>query len=71
MQLPHVAWPGIAAFDYEFAIVQLVQTTLRSEVGKIDLDKTFEERERVNNAVVMSIDAATQPWGVKQSSGPA
>ncbi len=51
--------------NYEFAIIQLAQTTLRSEVGKIDLDKTFEERERVNNAVVMSIDAATQPWGVK------
>ena len=51
--------------DYEIAVIQLAQTTLRSEVGKIDLDKTFEERERVNNAVVMSIDAATQPWGVK------
>jgi len=51
--------------NYEFAIVQLAQTTLRSEVGKIDLDKTFEERERVNNAVVMAIDDATQPWGVK------
>lgn len=51
--------------NYEFAIIQLAQTTLRSEVGKIDLDKTFEERERVNNAVVMSIDSATQPWGVK------
>jgi regulator of protease activity HflC (stomatin/prohibitin superfamily) len=51
--------------DYEFAIIQLAQTTLRSEIGKIDLDKTFEERERINNAIVMSIDAATQPWGVK------
>lgn len=51
--------------DYELAIIQLAQTTLRSEVGKIDLDKTFEERERVNNAVVMAIDSATQPWGVK------
>lgn len=51
--------------DYETAIIQLAQTTLRSEVGKIDLDKTFEERERINNAVVMSIDSATQPWGVK------
>lgn len=51
--------------DYEMAIIQLAQTTLRSEVGKIDLDKTFEERERINNAVVMSIDSATQPWGVK------
>ena len=51
--------------NYEIAIVQLAQTTLRSEVGKIDLDKTFEERERINNAIVMSIDSATQPWGVK------
>jgi regulator of protease activity HflC (stomatin/prohibitin superfamily) len=51
--------------DYELAIIQLAQTTLRSEVGKIDLDKTFEEREKVNNAVVMAIDNATQPWGVK------
>lgn len=51
--------------NYELAVIQLAQTTLRSEVGKIDLDKTFEERERINNAIVMSIDAATQPWGVK------
>ncbi|OFZ17692.1 MAG: stomatin 2 [Bdellovibrionales bacterium RBG_16_40_8] len=51
--------------DYEVAIIQLAQTTLRSEVGKIDLDKTFEEREKVNNAVVLGIDNATQPWGVK------
>jgi regulator of protease activity HflC (stomatin/prohibitin superfamily) len=51
--------------SYELAIVQLAQTTLRSEIGKIDLDKTFEERERINNAIVMSIDGATQPWGVK------
>lgn len=51
--------------SYELAIVQLAQTTLRSEIGKIDLDKTFEERERINEAIVMSIDAATQPWGVK------
>lgn len=51
--------------SYEFAIIQLAQTTLRSEVGKIDLDKSFEEREHINNAIVMSIDAATQPWGVK------
>ncbi len=51
--------------NYEFAIVQLAQTTLRSEMGKIDLDRSFEERERINAAIVMSIDAATQPWGVK------
>lgn len=51
--------------NYEMAIIQLAQTTLRSEIGKIDLDKTFEERERINNAIVMGIDHATQPWGVK------
>jgi regulator of protease activity HflC (stomatin/prohibitin superfamily) len=51
--------------DFEFAIIQLAQTTLRSEIGKIDLDRTFEERERINNAVILAIDAATQPWGVK------
>jgi regulator of protease activity HflC (stomatin/prohibitin superfamily) len=51
--------------DYELAVIQLAQTTLRSEVGKIDLDKTFEEREHINNSIVMSIDNATQPWGVK------
>lgn len=51
--------------NFEVAIIQLAQTTLRSDIGKIDLDKTFEERERINNAVVMAIDLATQPWGVK------
>jgi regulator of protease activity HflC (stomatin/prohibitin superfamily) len=51
--------------NYEMAVVQLAQTTLRSEVGKIDLDKSFEEREHINNSVVMAIDGATQPWGVK------
>jgi regulator of protease activity HflC (stomatin/prohibitin superfamily) len=60
---PKAASYGVS--NYEFAIIQLAQTTLRSEIGKIDLDKTFEEREHINNAVVMSIDAATQPWGVK------
>lgn len=60
---PKAASYGVNHF--ELAIVQLAQTTLRSEIGKIDLDKTFEERERINNAIVMSIDAATQPWGVK------
>ncbi len=51
--------------NYLPAIVQLAQTTLRSEIGKIDLDRTFEEREHINNAVVMAIDKATDPWGVK------
>jgi regulator of protease activity HflC (stomatin/prohibitin superfamily) len=51
--------------DYRFAITQLAQTTLRSEMGKIDLDKTFEERTNINTAVVSEIDKATEAWGVK------
>lgn len=51
--------------NYITAVIQLAQTTLRSEIGKIDLDKTFEERDQINNAIVMAIDKATDPWGVK------
>jgi len=51
--------------DYMFAISQLAQTTLRSEVGKIDLDKTFEERTNINTQVVSELDKATEAWGVK------
>jgi regulator of protease activity HflC (stomatin/prohibitin superfamily) len=54
---------GIA--NYTFAITQLAQTTLRSEVGKIELDRTFEERTNINTAVVSELDKATEPWGVK------
>ena len=51
--------------DYMFAISQLAQTTLRSEVGKIDLDKTFEERTNINTQVVSELDKASEAWGVK------
>jgi regulator of protease activity HflC (stomatin/prohibitin superfamily) len=51
--------------NYTFAITQLAQTTLRSEVGKIDLDRTFEERTTINLAVVGELDKASEPWGVK------
>jgi len=51
--------------DYVFAIAQLAQTTMRSEVGKIDLDKSFEERSNINLSVVQELDKATEPWGVK------
>ena len=54
---------GIA--NYHFAISQLAQTTLRSEIGKIDLDRTFEERATINANVVTELDKATEPWGVK------
>ncbi len=51
--------------DYAFAIAQLAQTTLRSEIGKIDLDRTFEERGMINANVVAELDKASDPWGVK------
>lgn len=60
---PERASYGIS--DYLFAISQLAQTTLRSEIGKIELDKTFEERSHINIAVVNEIDRAATPWGVK------
>ncbi len=51
--------------NYIVAITQLAQTTLRSVVGKLELDKTFEEREFINHSVVSSIDEAAMNWGVK------
>ena len=51
--------------NYRFAIIQLAQTTLRSEIGKIDLDRTFEERQAINQNVVAELDKASAPWGVK------
>lgn len=60
---PHKASYGIN--DYVFAVTQLAQTTMRSEIGKIDLDKTFVERMAINQAVVAAIDEAAIGWGVK------
>jgi regulator of protease activity HflC (stomatin/prohibitin superfamily) len=60
---PERASYGIS--NYLFAITQLAQTTLRSEIGKIELDRTFEERSNINIQVVSEIDKATDPWGVK------
>jgi regulator of protease activity HflC (stomatin/prohibitin superfamily) len=51
--------------DFIFAITQLAQTNLRSEVGKIDLDRTFEERTNINLQVVTELDKASEAWGVK------
>jgi regulator of protease activity HflC (stomatin/prohibitin superfamily) len=51
--------------DYMFAIAQLAQTNMRSEMGKIELDRTFEERTHINNALVAELDKATEPWGIK------
>ena len=51
--------------NYLFACVQLAQTTLRSEIGKLDLDRTFEERAAINAAICSELDKASDPWGVK------
>ncbi|MFZ5432308.1 MAG: SPFH domain-containing protein [Calditrichota bacterium] len=51
--------------NYTFATIQLAQTTMRSMIGKIDLDRTFEERESINGGVVDAVDKASEPWGVK------
>ncbi|WP_054030264.1 SPFH domain-containing protein [Desulfatitalea tepidiphila] len=51
--------------DFLYAATQLAQTTMRSEIGKIDLDKTFEERVAINSAIIQAVDKASDPWGVK------
>src|SRR6266849_4716238 len=58
---PHLASYGIT--NYNFAISQLAQTTLRSEIGKIELDRTFEARGTINANVVSELDKASAPWG--------
>ena len=60
---PHLASYGIT--NYGFAISQLAQTTLRSEIGKIELDRTFEARGVINANVVGELDKASAAWGVK------
>jgi len=60
---PQMASYGIS--NYIFSITQLAQTTMRSEVGKIDLDKTFEERTTINSMIVEAINDASRTWGVK------
>lgn len=51
--------------NYYFAASQLAQTTLRSEIGKIELDRTFEERDTINASVIQALDKASEPWGLK------
>ena len=65
LQVLDAARASYGISDYHFAISQLAQTTLRSEIGKIDLDRTFEERSTINSNVVNELDKATEPWGVK------
>jgi regulator of protease activity HflC (stomatin/prohibitin superfamily) len=51
--------------NFLFASTQLSQTTMRSEIGKLELDRTFEEREAINHAIIEAVDKASDPWGVK------
>jgi regulator of protease activity HflC (stomatin/prohibitin superfamily) len=60
---PYKATYGVD--NYVFAVTQLAQTTMRSELGKMELDKTFEERERLNANIVASINEASAPWGIQ------
>lgn len=53
--------------NYKFAVVQISQTTMRSIIGKMELDKTFEERETINGSIVQAVDEASGPWGIKVS----
>lgn len=53
--------------NYKFAVIQMSQTTMRSVIGKMELDKTFEERETVNASIVEAVDKASDPWGIKVS----
>lgn len=59
---PYLASYGVE--DAEFAIMQLAQTTMRSELGKISLDKVFREREGLNVSIVESINKASEAWGI-------
>lgn len=60
---PQKASYGIS--DYKYATIQLAQTTMRSAIGKLELDRTFEERTKINGEIVMSVDEASDPWGVR------
>jgi regulator of protease activity HflC (stomatin/prohibitin superfamily) len=51
--------------NYRFATAQLAKTTMRSEIGKLDLDRTFSERDDINDSIVKAVDEASDPWGIK------
>ena len=59
---PYKASYGVE--DPEFAITQLAQTTMRSEIGKINLDTLFKERDNLNRGIVAAINQASEPWGI-------
>ena len=65
MQVIDPAKASYGIGNYAFASIQLSQTTMRSVMGKLTLDKTFEERDMINSAIVNAVDKASDPWGVK------
>lgn len=65
MQVMDPAKASYGIGNYLFATTQLAQTTMRSEMGKLDLDRSFEERTSINAAIVSAVDKASDPWGIK------
>ena len=65
MQVVDAKMASYGIDNYRFASIQLAQTTMRSVMGKLDLDKTFEERENINSVIVAAVDKASEPWGIK------
>ncbi len=65
MQVMDPAKASYGIGNYLFATTQLAQTTMRSEMGKLDLDRSFEERMTINSAIVTAVDKASDPWGIK------
>jgi len=60
--------PKLASYgvdNYHFAAIQIAQTTMRSVIGKLELDRTFEERESINADIINAVDKASEPWGIK------
>ena len=62
MQIMDPVKASYGVTNYAFASTQLAQTTMRSEIGKIELDRTFEEREKINSEILMAVDKAAEPW---------
>lgn len=65
LQVMDAAKASYGIGNYLFATTQLAQTTMRSEMGKLDLDRSFEERMHINSAIVEAVDKASDPWGIK------
>ncbi len=65
LQVTDAARASYGINNYQFAATQLAQTTMRSVIGKLELDRTFEERDTINSAIVDAVDKASDPWGVK------